>query len=67
LLQQIAIDDANIYFFNEDGIYNDLLCKVSKQGGEAVTLDGGYSSGIIALGKTEIFFVSGDDIFSFTK
>ena len=66
-LSQVAIDDANIYFFNEDGMFSEVLCKVSKQGGEVTTIDGGYSSGIIVLSKTEIFFVGGDNIYNFQK
>jgi hypothetical protein len=66
-LKPVAVDDANVYFFNEKGMTGDVLCKVSKNGGEAATLDSGYSSGIITQSKTQIFFAGLDDIYSFTK
>lgn len=36
-------------------------------GGEVVRLDGGYSSGIIAQSKMQVYFASLDDIYSFAK
>ena len=66
-LMPIAVDDANIYFFNEDGMFSNVLCKVSKNGGEVTTIDGGYSSGVITQSKTQVFIGTLDDILSFTK
>lgn len=66
-LKPVVVDDANIYFFNEDGMTKDALCKVSKNGGEVTKLDGGYSSGVIAQSKLQVFFASLDDIYSFQK
>ncbi len=66
-LKPVAVDDANIYFFNENRITEDLLCKVSKNGGDVVKLDGGYSSSIITQSKTQVFFAGLDDIYSFQK
>ncbi|MBS1796266.1 MAG: hypothetical protein JSS81_20610 [Acidobacteria bacterium] len=66
-LKPFVIDDANVYFFNEDGLTADLLCRVAKTGGAPVTLDTGYSSGIAVAGKTEIYFAGLDDIYGFTK
>ena len=66
-LKPVAVDDANIYFFNEDGTTKDALCKISKNGGDIITLDGGYSGGVIAQSKSQIFFAGLDDIYSFTK
>jgi hypothetical protein len=54
-------------FFVEATLLLDAFCKVSKNGGEASTLDAGYSSGAIAQSKTMIYFASLDDIYSFTK
>jgi hypothetical protein len=62
-----VVDEANIYFFDEDGLSADELCRVSKSGGEVVKLDAGYASGVIAQSKTLIYFASLDDIYSFTK
>jgi hypothetical protein len=66
-LTPVVVDDANIYFFNEDGTTKYALCKVSKNGGEVTKLDGGYSSGVIAQSNTQVFFAGLDDIYSFTK
>jgi hypothetical protein len=66
-LKPVAVDDANVYFFDEDGLDADLLCKVPKQGGEVTRLDAGYSSGVIAEGKSAVYFASLDDIYSFAK
>jgi hypothetical protein len=66
-VKPVAIDESNIYFFDENGMTSDLICRVSKTGGEVVTLDTGYSSGVIAQSKTLIFLASLDDIYSLTK
>ena len=66
-LKPVAVDETNIYFFDEDGLTSDVFCKVSKQGGEVAKLDTGYASGVIAQSKTLIYFASLDDIYSFTK
>jgi hypothetical protein len=66
-LKPVAVDDANVYFFDEDGLTADLLCKVPKQGGEVTRLDSGYASGVIAQDKSAVYFASLDDIYSFAK
>ena len=65
-LKPVVVDDANVYFFDEDGS-NDALCKISKNGGEVTRFDSGYSSGVIAQSKTLVFFAAGDDLYSFAK
>lgn len=66
-LQPVAIDDANVYFFDEESMFKNALCKVPKNGGEVTRLDVGYSTGVIAQSKTLVYFVGGDDILSFGK
>ena len=66
-LKPVAVDETNIYFFDEDGLTADLFCKVSKEGGEVAKLDTGYASGVIAQSKTLVYFASLDDIYSFAK
>lgn len=66
-LKPIAVDDTNIYFFDEEGLTNDVLCKVSKNGGEVTKIDFGYASGVITQSKTMIYIAAGDDIYSFPK
>ena len=66
-LKPFTVDDANIYFFDEDYHNQDALCKVSKNGGEVVRFDTGYSSGVIAQSKSFVYFAGLDDIFSFPK
>jgi hypothetical protein len=66
-LKPIAVDETNIYFFDENGLSSDELCKVSKNGGEVARLDSGYASGVIAHSKTLVYFAGLDDIYSFTK
>ncbi|MEQ1922937.1 MAG: hypothetical protein ABL952_10565 [Pyrinomonadaceae bacterium] len=66
-LKQFVIDEQNIYFFDEEGISTDVLCKVSKNGGEAVKLDTGYASGVMTQSKSSVFVASLDTIYSFTK
>ncbi|MGA9994840.1 MAG: hypothetical protein WBP93_05455 [Pyrinomonadaceae bacterium] len=66
-LTQFAVDDTNIYFFDEHSLMKDDLCRVSKQGGEVAKLDTGYASGVIAQSDSLVYFASLDDIFSFTK
>ncbi|MGB7923500.1 MAG: hypothetical protein WCF57_09665 [Pyrinomonadaceae bacterium] len=63
----IAVDETNIYFFDEESLTKDAFCKVSKQGGEVTRLDTGYASGVIAQSKTLVYFAGLDDIYSFTK
>ncbi len=65
-LKPVVVDDANVYFFDEDGS-NDAVCRISKNGGEVSRIDRGYSSGVIAQTKTAVFFAGLDDIYSFTK
>jgi hypothetical protein len=66
-LKPVAVDETNIYFFDEDGLTADVFCKVSKQGGEVTRLDKGYASGVIAQSKTLVYIASLDDIYSFIK
>ncbi len=66
-LQPAAIDDENVYFFDDNSMYKNALCKVPKNGGEVTRLDIGYSSGVIAQSKTLVYFAGGDDILSFAK
>ena len=66
-LKPVAIDDTSVYFFDEDGMTSDLLCKVSKRGGEVTRLDSGYASGVIAQSATTVYVASLDDIYSFAK
>jgi hypothetical protein len=63
----IAIDETNIYFFDEDGLTKDVFCKVSKNGDEVIKLDTGYASGVITQSKTHVYLSSLDDIHSFSK
>lgn len=66
-LKPVAVDDANVYFFDEDGLSAALLCKVPKRGGEVTCLDAGYASGVISQGRAAVYFASLDDIYSFAK
>jgi hypothetical protein len=66
-LKPVVVDEANIYFFDEDGLTKDAFCKVSKNGGEVARLDTGYASGVIAQSKTQIYFAGLDDIYRFPK
>jgi hypothetical protein len=66
-LQPVAVDDVNVYFFDEESLYKDALCKIPKQGGEVARLDTGYSSGVIAQSKSTLYFATLDDIYSFAR
>lgn len=66
-LKQVVSDGENIYFFDEDGLTEDVLCRVSKNGGDATRVDTGYSSGLIAQNQTAIVFAGMDDIYIITK
>jgi hypothetical protein len=66
-LKPVAVDDANVYFFDEDGLTADLLCRVPKRGGEVTRLDAGYASGVIAQDKGAVYFAGLDDIYSLAK
>ncbi|HEV7398493.1 MAG TPA: hypothetical protein VGN86_18415 [Pyrinomonadaceae bacterium] len=66
-LKPIAVDDANIYFFDEDGMTKDAFCRVSKSGGSVTKIDTGYASGVITQSKSLVYFASLDDIHSFAK
>lgn len=66
-LKPVVVDDAYVYFFDENGMTSDLLCRVPKNGGEVVRLDEGYSSGVIAQSKTMVYFASLDDIYRLKK
>lgn len=66
-LSPFAVDEANIYFFAQDGASKHALYKVPKNGGAAAKLDAGYSGGVVAQSKTAIYFASLDDIYAFAK
>ncbi|MBK7392963.1 MAG: hypothetical protein IPI64_06610 [Chloracidobacterium sp.] len=66
-LKQFVIDDENIYFFDEEGLSADVLCRVPKSGGEVTKLDTGYASGVMTGGKTKVFLASLDDIYAWGK
>jgi hypothetical protein len=66
-VKPVAVDERNIYFFDEEGMTNDVFCRISKDGGEVVKLDTGYSSGVITQSKTLVYLASLDDIYSFVK
>ncbi len=66
-VKPVAVDDTNIYFFDEEGMTSDVFCKVSKTGGDVVKLDTGYSSGVITQSKTLVYIAGLDDIYSFAK
>ena len=66
-LRPFVIDDQNIYFFDENGMNADSLCKIVKSGGEVVQIDTGYSSGVITQTKKQVFFGSLDTIYSIDK
>ena len=66
-LKPFIVDEANVYFFDNDKSPQNALCKISKNGGDVARLDTGYANGVIANGKTLVYFVSSDDIYSFTK
>jgi len=66
-LKPVVVDEANIYFIDEESMTLDALCRVSKNGGEVTRLDTGYSGGAIAQSKTTVYFGTLDDIISFQK
>lgn len=66
-LKPVAVDDESVYFFDEDGMTSDLLCKVPKRGGDVSKVDAGYASGVIAQSRTAVYVASLDDIYSFAK
>ncbi|HEV7747731.1 MAG TPA: hypothetical protein VGO56_22215 [Pyrinomonadaceae bacterium] len=66
-LKPVVTDETFIYFFDEDGLTTDLICRVPNNGGEVEKLDSGYASGVITQGKTQIYFASLDDIHSWKK
>jgi hypothetical protein len=66
-LKPVVIDETYIYFFDENGMTSDLLCRVLKNGGEVEKLDSGYASGVITQSKTQVYFASLDDILSWKK
>jgi hypothetical protein len=66
-LKPIAVDEANIYFFDEDGMTRDAFCRVAKSGGDVMKLDTGYASGVITQSQSQVYFASLDDIHGFAK
>jgi hypothetical protein len=66
-LRPIAVDETNVYFFDEESMSKDAFCRVSKNGGEVTRLDYGYASGVITQSKTQVYFGSLDTIYSFAK
>lgn len=63
----IAFDGDNLYFFDEDGMAADVLCRTSINGGNIDKLDTGYSGGTIAVGKNGIYFGTLDDVMMIAK
>lgn len=66
-LKPMVVDEANVYFFDEEGMSGDALCRVPKAGGDVVRIDTGYSSGVIAQRGSSLFFASLDTIYSIPK
>jgi hypothetical protein len=66
-LRPVVVDETHIYFFDENGMTSDLLCRVLKSGGEVEKLDSGYASGVITESKTQVYFASLDDILGWKK
>ncbi|MEP6847451.1 MAG: hypothetical protein ABI999_01255 [Acidobacteriota bacterium] len=66
-LKPFVIDDQNIYFFDEDGMMSDAVCRIAKSGGDVVKIDTGYSSGVITQTKKQVFFGSLDTVYSIDK
>ena len=72
--KQIAFDGDNVYFFDEDGLIGDVLCRTNINGGNIDKLDTGYSGGTIdkldtgysggtiAVGKAGVYFGALDDL-----
>lgn len=61
-LKPIAFDGDNLYFFDEDGLNSDVLCRTTINGGNVEKLDSGYSGGTIAVGKSGVYFGTLDDV-----
>lgn len=66
-LKQMTAANGTIHFFDEDGLKNDVLCKVPTNGGEVSRIDTGYSGGHIAQNSGSIIFAGLDDIYIFSK
>ena len=70
-LQPIAVDEANIYYFDNNGTApntaKNTLRKVSKNGGANTALDAGFAGGSVAQSKTMIYFAGLDELYSFVK
>jgi hypothetical protein len=66
-LKPIVIDETNIYFFDEEGMTKDVLCRISKTGGEVAKLDFGYASGVIAQSKSTVYFATLFDVYGLPK
>lgn len=66
-LKPVVVDEANVYFFDEETLMKDAFCKVSKSGGVVTRFDTGYESGVITQSKTQVYFAGLDDIYSFAK
>lgn len=62
-----AFDGDNVYFFDEDGLTADVLCRTSINGGTVDKLDSGYSGGTIAIGKDGVYFGALDDVLVIAK
>ncbi len=63
----IAFDGDNVYFFDEDGLTADVLCRTTINGGNIDRLDSGYSGGTIAVGKNGVYFGTLDDVMMIGK
>ena len=66
-LKPVVVDDANVYFFDEEGMYKDALCRIPKNGGEVTRYDIGYEGGPVTQSKRQVYFSGLDDILSFQK
>lgn len=66
-LKPVVVDETTVYFFDEDSTYKDAFCKVPKNGGAVTRVDTGYESGVIAQSKTQVYFGTLDDIYSYKK
>lgn len=65
--KEFVVTEAAVYFFDEEGMSDDVLCKISKNGGDITKLDRGYARGAIGQNKTNIFLGTLDDIYTVAK
>lgn len=65
--KQIAFDEKNVYFFDEDSINYDVLCRMAIGGGDIERLDVGYAGGAMAIANSQVIYAVGGDLYSFSK